>query len=176
LRFFLSFESLFSIKLIKATYYQALKNSSVDWHESRNSYFPFIENFITTLLYCYKELDKRFAVVNSKKVTKRRHIESTVLNSLLPISKAVICYILPDVSPTTVEAVLPEMIKTGQIKKLVLQEALNTLKRRKFFLDIHSICSDFSALKSYPKAIFLRFIEYYTKIIRTTYRFNTHKT
>jgi hypothetical protein len=56
--------------------------------------------------------------VNSKKVPKRRRIEATVLNSLLPISKAEICYILPDVSPTTVEAVLSEMIKTRQIKKI----------------------------------------------------------
>ena len=88
------------------------------WHERQNSYFPFIENFITTLLYCYKELDKRFSVVNSKKVTKRQRIEAIVINSLLPISKVEICYILPDVSPTTIEAVLAGMIKSGQIQKI----------------------------------------------------------
>jgi hypothetical protein len=41
-----------------------------------------------------------------------------VLNSLLPISKREICYILPDVSPTTVEAVLAEMLKNGQVEKI----------------------------------------------------------
>ena len=42
-------------------------------------------------------------------------IENTVLNSLLPISKADICKLLPDISPTTVEAVLGKMVKSGVI-------------------------------------------------------------
>ena len=67
---------------------------------------------------CYKELDKRFAVVNGKKITKTARIEATVLNSLLPISKSDICAVLPDVSPTTVEAVLSKMVKEGRIKKI----------------------------------------------------------
>ena len=57
----------------------------------------------------------RFAVVNSNKITKTSRIENTVLNSLLPISKADICKLLPDVSPTTVEAVLGKMVKSGII-------------------------------------------------------------
>jgi len=40
------------------------------------------------------------------------------MNSLLPISKAEICYILPDVSPTTVEAALAEMVRVGRIEKV----------------------------------------------------------
>ena len=74
-----------------------------------------MQNFLTTLYVCYKELDKRFAVVNSNKITKTARIENTVLNSLLPISKADICKLLPDVSPTTVEAVLGKMVKNGII-------------------------------------------------------------
>jgi Fic family protein len=113
---YISFEE--QINKQKVLYYETLWVSSNNWHENQNSYFPFIENFITTLLFCYKELDKRFAVVNAKKVTKRQRIESTVLNSLLPISKQEICYVLPDVSPTTVEAVLAEMVKSGIVRKV----------------------------------------------------------
>jgi len=113
---YISFEE--QINRSKAKYYQALKESSAGWHEGRNSYFPFIENFITTLLFCYKELDKWFAVVNSQKVTKYQRIEATVLNSLLPISKSEICYILPDISATTVEAVLARMVKGGAVRKV----------------------------------------------------------
>ena len=36
----------------------------------------------------------------------------------VPISKAEICQLLPDVSPTTVEAVLGQMTKDGRITKL----------------------------------------------------------
>jgi Fic family protein len=124
---YISFEE--QINLNKANYYAALKDSSADWHTGGNSYFPFIENFVTTLLYCYKELDKRFAVVNSGKVTKRSRIEATVLNSLLPISKREICYILPDVSPTTVEAVLSDMQRVGLIEKIGTARNTKYIKR-----------------------------------------------
>jgi Fic family protein len=113
---YISFEE--QINNSKGDYYEALRLSSKNWHDGGNSYFPFIENFITTLLYCYKELDKRFAVINAKKVTKRQRVETTVLNSLLPISKQEICYILPDISPTTVEAALAGMVKSGLADKV----------------------------------------------------------
>ena len=45
-------------------------------------------------------------------------VEQTVLNSVLPVSKAEICDIFPDVSLSTVEAVLGKMVKTGSVMKL----------------------------------------------------------
>ena len=123
---YISFEE--QINKQKNGYYESLRESSIEWHEGRNSYFPFIENFITTLLFCYKELDKRFAVVNATKTTKKQRVEATVLNSLLPISKQEICYVLPDVSPTTVEAALAAMIKQGQIEKVGTGRATKYIK------------------------------------------------
>jgi len=113
---YISFEQ--QINNHKSYYYDALQQSSRGWEANENSYFPFIENFLFTLYLCYKELDKRFAVVHGKKVSKTARIEATVLNSLTPISKAEICDILPDVSPTTVEAVLGKMVKSGSIMKI----------------------------------------------------------
>ncbi|WP_200798815.1 Fic family protein [Holdemania sp. Marseille-P2844] len=113
---YVSFEE--QINNYKAYYYEALRQSSEGWENNENSYFPFIENFLSTLYMCYKELDKRFAVVHGKKITKKARVEATVLNSLTPISKAEICRILPDVSPTTVEAVLGAMVKSGSIKRI----------------------------------------------------------
>ena len=113
---YISFEE--QINKNKYNYYDALKKSSENWHENNNEYFYFIENFLITLFSCYKELDKRFATVNSKKINKTSRIEATVLNSILPISKKEICAILPDVSPTTIEAVLGKMITDGKIKKI----------------------------------------------------------
>ncbi|MBR3942124.1 MAG: Fic family protein [Clostridia bacterium] len=113
---YVSFEE--QINNYKAYYYDALQQSSDGWENNQNSYFPFVENFLSTLYMCYKELDKRFAVVNAGKITKKARIEATVLNSLTPISKAEICNVLPDVSPTTVEAVLGKMVKEGQIVRI----------------------------------------------------------
>ena len=74
--------------------------------------------FLTTVYMCYKELDKRFAVVGSRKVTKQARVEATVLNSLTPVSKADIGKILPDVSATTIEAVLGQMVREGTVRKI----------------------------------------------------------
>ena len=113
---YVSFEE--QINKYKGYYYEALRLSSINWHENTNDYAPFIENFLSTLYMCYKELDKRFAVANEGKVSKSKRIEATVLNSIAPISKKEVCDILPDISPTTIEAVLGKMVKDGQIVKI----------------------------------------------------------
>lgn len=123
---YVSFEE--QINNYKAWYYEALRQSSASWETNENTYFPFIENFLSTLYMCYKELDKRFAVVHGKKITKKARIEATVLNSLTPLSKAEICKILPDVSPTTVEAVLGSMVKSGSIKRIGASRSARYIK------------------------------------------------
>lgn len=123
---YISFEE--QINNYKRYYYDALKRSSDDWNTNGNSCFPFMENFLATLYSCYKELDKRFAVVNGNKITKKARVEATVLNSLTPLSKAEICNILPDVSPTTVEAVLGVMVKEKKIKRIGSARAAKYIK------------------------------------------------
>lgn len=88
-----------------------------------------MENFIFTLYLCYKELDKRFITLNSGKVSKTKRIEETVLNAFLPISKKEICALLIDVSPTTVEAVLSQMVKDGRIVKIGAASKTKYLKK-----------------------------------------------
>ncbi len=113
---YISFEE--QINKTKGYYYEALRKSSIHWHENQNDYFYFVENFLVTLFNCYKELDKRFATVNSKKISKTSRIEATILNSLLPISKKEISDILPDVAVTTIEAVLGKMLREEKITKI----------------------------------------------------------
>ena len=113
---YISFEE--QINIYKDHYYEALQVSSAGWHTNENDYAPFIKNFLSMLYMCYKELDKRFAVLNGKRVTKKARVEATVLGSLTAISKAEICKIHPDISPTTVEAVLGAMVKDGRIRKI----------------------------------------------------------
>ena len=84
--------------------------------------------FLTTLYMCYRELDKRFAVVGSRKITKQARVKATVLNSLTPISKSDVAKILPDVSPTTIEAVIGQMVKSGSIRKIGSGKATRYIK------------------------------------------------
>jgi Fic family protein len=113
---YISFEE--QINKTKSEYYQALKLSSDHWHDAKNTYFPFMENFLFALFVCYSELDKRFAGETHRKATKRRRIEAILQDSLRPASKQEICDLLPDVSPTTVEATLADLLKNEVIKKL----------------------------------------------------------
>ena len=123
---YVSFEE--QINNYKAYYYDSLEKSSKGWENNENTYVPFIENFLSTLYLCYKELDKRFSVVDNGKITKKQRIEATILNSLTPISKAEICNVLPDVSPTTVEAVLGQMVKDGRIRRIGSSRASKYIK------------------------------------------------
>lgn len=123
---YVSFEGI--VNAHKAEYYAALKESSVGWNENQPRYVPFMVNFLMTLYGCYAELDRRFATVNAKRVTKKARIKATVLNSLTPISKSDVCAILPDVSPTTVEAVLGELVREKRVKILGAARATKYLR------------------------------------------------
>ena len=112
----------------KDAYYDALFLSSEGWHSNENSYTPFMENFLVTLDECYQELARRFTIVDGKRLTKKARIEAMVLDSLTPISKAEICKALPDVSPTTVEAVLGDMVKNASIKRVGAGRASRYIK------------------------------------------------
>jgi Fic family protein len=113
---YISFEE--QINNYKQLYYASLQESSQGWHENRSDYMPFIKNFLSMLYMCYKELDKRFAVLQGRKITKKARIEATMENSLTPLSKRDLCNLLPDVSLTTVEAVLGRMLKEGRIRRI----------------------------------------------------------
>lgn len=113
---YISFEE--QINNDKGHYYDALEKSSINWHEGTNDYIPFIYNFLATLVRCYQELDKRFLTVKSGKVSKTKRIEEIVLNAFIPVSKKEIKDLLPDVSITTIEKVLSEMLKDGRITKI----------------------------------------------------------
>ncbi|MCL2517376.1 MAG: Fic family protein [Oscillospiraceae bacterium] len=113
---YISFEE--QINKYKSSYYNALKLSSQAWHENANDYFAFMEYFISTLFACYKELDKRFAVISDRKISKKNRIETIIFNSITPISKKELIYILPDTSISTIEKVLLDLQDQGIIEKI----------------------------------------------------------
>jgi len=112
---YVSFEQ--QINNCKAEYYDALLLSSRGWHENTNDYFPFMQNFVSMLYMCYKELDMRFGVAGDRKTTKKKRIEAAIFNSILPVSKKELCHILPDVSESTVASVLGDLMQRDIIEK-----------------------------------------------------------
>lgn len=99
-------------------YYDTLHTSSKNRETNQNDYFLFVGIFLLTLYTCYEELNKRFMTVNSKKVNKASRIEATIINSYIPISKKEISEILPDISISTIEKVLNDLLKENKIYRI----------------------------------------------------------
>lgn len=111
---YISFEA--QIDKTKDYYYEDLRLSSINWEEHKNDYFPFMENFLSTLYQCYKELDDRFGIFSKKKASKANRVKAAIINRLTPVSKAELCDYLPDISPTTIESTLGKLVKNGEIQ------------------------------------------------------------
>jgi Fic family protein len=101
----------------KASYYSALKESSLEWESGKNNYKSFIVYTMQVLYQCYKDLEKRIALIKSDKIKKSIRIKTTLLESLVPISKQELWQMMPDISVTTIEKVIGELLKEGQIIK-----------------------------------------------------------
>lgn len=113
---YISFEE--QIYYYKSYYYGALRKSSASWSTGENDYIPFIRNFIFTLYKCYEELSKRFDAVSNKHKKKRTLVESEILSSLLPLSKSDLHFALPEVSFSTIDNVLRNLLREGKIRKI----------------------------------------------------------
>ncbi|MBQ3282125.1 MAG: Fic family protein [Eubacterium sp.] len=113
---YISFEE--QINKHRDAYYEALKESSYQWHDNSNDYVPFIVNFLQTLYACFKQLDDSFIGISLKKASKSERVENVLSNAIVPVSKQDILDRLPDVSVKTVELVLSRMLKEGRIKKI----------------------------------------------------------
>ncbi|MCX5775459.1 MAG: Fic family protein [Firmicutes bacterium] len=113
---YISFEQ--QINLHKGEYYESLRVSSLNWLSGKNDYYPFIEYFLTTLLSCYEELDRRFSVMKGKKLNKKRRVEETIYQSISPISKEQIHALFPDISIETIQKTLAALLKEEKIVKI----------------------------------------------------------
>ncbi|MBR5341133.1 MAG: Fic family protein [Erysipelotrichaceae bacterium] len=114
---YISYEKM--IEQYKWNYYQELNFSQTGWHDNENDYSPFIVFHFQMLYRCYKEISERFiSEETDRKISKRDRIENTVMKSVVPISKTEIADVLPDISVTTIEKVLGELIKKNKIRKI----------------------------------------------------------
>lgn len=125
---YISFEN--EINKNKIRYYSALSESSYLWHENKNDYIPFINNFLMTLFFNFKELDKRFLTLKSGHLTKEKRIEEVILSSFIPLSKKEISSLLPDVSISTIERTLNNLLKEEKIKKLGNTNSVKYIKNK----------------------------------------------
>ncbi len=109
------------------------------WEENENDYLIYIAAFLSLLYLSARKLlplpapeaftlkepapekaprHKNAKPAAPRRNTKRAMVEEMVRSSAQPVSKAEICAALPQVSPTTVEAALGAMVKSGAARRI----------------------------------------------------------
>lgn len=106
------------IEKSKGTYYEALQASSAGWHDNQNSYLPFVRYLLGVILNTYKAFAQRVERLTTKGVSKAERIRLFLQNQLGKTAKKDILQACPDISETTVEKVLGDLVKSGEILKI----------------------------------------------------------
>lgn len=113
---YISIEML--IEKSKETYYDALKSSSIDWHDSQNSYLPFVSYYLGIFIKAYQEFQDRVEHLHGKTLSKAERIKAVFHKKLGKITKADIANLCPDISISTIERTLKEMLVAEEIEKV----------------------------------------------------------
>ena len=113
---YISIEKLISDT--KETYYEALQQSSYNWHEGTNDYAPFVTYVLGVLAAAYRDFESRVELLTTKGLSKPDRVRKIIKNHLGKITKSEIMERCPDISQITVQRALAELLKSGEITKL----------------------------------------------------------
>lgn len=102
----------------KETYYEVLQDSSLNWHENENDYKPFVNYMLGVIVNAYKEFESRVELVTNPNLSKSDRIRKIIKNHIGTITKSELLEMNPDVSDTTVQRTLAELLKNNEIKKI----------------------------------------------------------
>lgn len=106
------------IEQSKETYYEALQQSSADWHEGTNDYTPFVRYMLGVIVSAYREFSSRVQLLTTAGISKPERIRELIKSTLGRITKAEIMAKCPDISQVTVQRALNDMVKSGEIIKI----------------------------------------------------------
>lgn len=113
---YLSLEML--IEGTKESYYETLQESSIAWQEEENSYLPFVNYYLSIILKAYKDLSDRLETVSIDKMGKSERVKDLFDKRIGKLSKREISDIYPDISVTTIEKALSDLLKDSYIIKV----------------------------------------------------------
>lgn len=102
----------------KETYYEALQDSSVNWHENENDYKPFVNYMLGVIVNAYKEFESRVKLLTNPELTKTDRIREIIKKHIGTITKSELIRMNPDISDTTIQRALAELLKSGEIVKI----------------------------------------------------------
>lgn len=105
------------IEKSKETYYEALKDSSAEWHNSQNDYLPFVKFYLGVVLKGYYEFEDRVEYMRHVGMSKPDRVKAVFDRKVGKITKADIVELCPDISLATIENTLYSLLTSGYIEK-----------------------------------------------------------
>jgi predicted HTH transcriptional regulator len=102
----------------KDSYYEALQASSYGWHENENNYAPFVEYMLGIVIAAYRDFTARAKLLTEKGVSKPNRVRDIIKNTTGKITKTEIMEKCPDISQTTVQRALNDLLKSEEIIKI----------------------------------------------------------
>ena len=124
---YISIEML--IEKSKDSYYEALHASSQNWHEDGNNYLPFLKYMLGVVVKAYNEFEDRVEHLRYRKVSKPERIKAIIERTPGKITKKEIAQACPDISLTTIERTLADLLAAGYIEKTGIGRATAYVKK-----------------------------------------------
>lgn len=113
---YISIEML--IQKSKDSYYETLQVSSSEWHKDANDYLPFLKYMLGVVVKSYNEFESRVEYLRYRKASKPERIKTVIERTVGKITKKEIAQACPDISLTTIERTLSNLLAEGFIEKM----------------------------------------------------------
>ena len=117
------------IEKTKETYYEALQNSSIKWHNTQSDYTSFVRYYLGVILKGYNEFQDRIEHLKYRKLSKADRVKAVFEKKLGIVKKSDIATLCPDISETTIERTLKELLEAGYIEKIGRGRATGYVKK-----------------------------------------------
>lgn len=106
------------IEKTKETYYEALQDSSTSWYDNTSDYTSFVRYYLGVVLKGYNEFRDRIEHLQYRKLSKTNRVKAVFDKKLGIIKKSDIAALCPDISETTIERALKELLESGFVEKV----------------------------------------------------------
>lgn len=117
------------IEKTKETYYEALQNSSIGWHNDKCDYTSFVRYYLGIVLKGYNEFQDRIEHLKYRKLSKADRVKAIFDKKLGIVKKSDIAALCPDISETTIERTLKDLLEVGFIEKVGKGRATGYIKK-----------------------------------------------
>lgn len=117
------------IEKTKETYYEALQNSSLGWHDNASDYMSFVRYYLGVLQKGYYEFQDRIEHLRYRKLSKVDRVKAVFDKKLGVIKKSNVAVLCPDISETTIERTLKGLLESGFIEKVGKGRATGYVKK-----------------------------------------------